>query len=252
MKTIEVIDRSGEKVNLLIELGSDSLRYTPRSKNIKTGNIPTQWIGASRDESKATCTPCPLFKDGTCYSQYGTPAIGHVNLNKVDIGKRTLEQSLSKRADTAKYARLGAIGDPGSIEASVYADHEKTIRNSGLGALSYTHHWFLPHAEHLKGHALASADNMTDVQDALADGWRVAVHVDENDACFNGQTIKEAPQGKIGGKKYFLCPAQRESKTTCNTCGLCDGQRKTNVDVIVFVEHGSTMKYKKARDLKTL
>jgi hypothetical protein len=114
--------------------------------------------------------------------------------------------------------------------------------------MSYTHQWYLDHAKHLKGHALASTDTMADAVDAIRDGWRVAIHVDEKEK-LNGKTLKENPQGELkNGIKYFLCPAQRtDNAVTCNKCGLCDGTKDTKYNTIMFIEHGQQMKFAKQR-----
>lgn len=265
--TVIVRKRDGQFQSLKINLTEESVYYIPSSQNRKTGRMPSQFIGSSREESEATCRTCPLWKENTCYAQDGSPQLGHgALLRVVRRGEdRTLETALENRRVNAKYARFGSIGDPGSIAPDVYQKHEQMCRDEGLGVLSYTHQWFLEHAQHLKGHALASCDNMKDVQDATTQGWRTAIHVDANAAVFNGKTIEEAPQGTIKREpirgadgrfksnsiKYFLCPAQREgSKATCNTCGLCDGTKETKYNTIVFIEHGQQLKFKKQRDAK--
>ena len=266
-KQIMIRTRKGEFQSLVVDLGADSLNYVAQSHNVKTGIVPAQYIGSSREESESTCRMCPLWKDDTCYAQDGSVQMGHNQLLKVVRSGRDrgLDQALEGAREDAEYVRFGTIGDPGSIAPEVYQDHEAQVREWGFGILSYTHQWFLPHAQHLKGHALASADTMKDVNDAVDAGWRVAVHVDENDAAFNGKTIKEAPQGTIkrapkrgaGGRfvsnsiKYFHCPAQREgSNVTCNTCGLCDGTKPmaNGYNTIVFSDHGQQMKFAKQRE----
>lgn len=247
MKTIAVLDRNGKDCTLTVELGVDSLRYTAKTTNTKTGNIPTQWVGGSLSESEATCSVCPLMQDKTCYSQYGTPKMGHNQLLKASAkGKvRTVESAIAGKSKTAKVARMAAIGDPGSIAREVYETHDKAFRDAGLGVLSYTHQWYLPHAAFLKNLALASADTWQDVLDAKAEGWRVALHIDNATKLDGKTTLEEKPQGTVDGIKYFLCPAQRGKAVQCNDCGLCDAKKKTNVDVIIFLEHGVAMKASK-------
>jgi len=262
---IEVRNRKGQFQWLTIDLGEESIQYAAKSQNVKTGPIPTQWIGATREESEDTCRVCPLWARNVCYSQDGSPRLGHsALLKKVRQGvDRGIDQAITNAHEDAEFVRFGSIGDPGSIRPEVYDAHEKRFREEGMGVISYTHHWFLPHATFLKGKALASADNMQDVVDAVDAGWRVAVHVDAHDAVFNGKTIQEVHQGTIsrlpvqgeGGRyesrsiKYFLCPAQRtNNKTTCNDCGLCDATKPMKYNVIVFVEHGLQMGFEKLRE----
>ncbi len=254
---IETRNRQGQYARLIINLGEESLQYVAKSQNEKTGTLPAQFIGASREESEKTCTICPLWKAEVCYAQDGSVQLGHAALLKKQRSgaDRGIDQALEDAHEDAQYVRMGAIGDPGSIAPEVYQEHERKAREWGFGVLSYTHSWYLPHAKHLKGRALASADTKKDVEDAVASGWRVAVHIDDNDTKMFGVTMAEKPQGtvKMHGTevKYFLCPAQREqSNVTCNTCGLCDGTKKISPNVIVFLEHGLQMGFKKARDAK--
>lgn len=247
-----VRDRLGKFQWVMVNLGAESLQYIPKSQNEKTGRTVSQFIGASREESEQTCRICPLWKENTCYAQDGSPQMGHSSVLRVvrNGEDRSIEHALIHKHKTAKYARFGSIGDPGSIAPEVYQDHEQQTRGAGLGVISYTHQWYLPHAQFLKGHALASADNMKDVVDSVAAGWRSAVHVDPDAPLFDGKSIAEKPQGVMNnGIKYFLCPAQRtENKVTCNDCGLCDGTKPMKYNTIVFVEHGNMMLWKKQRE----
>jgi len=257
-RELTLVDRQGEIAKVLVGLREESVLYVERSNNKKTDDMPQQIIGATKEESIGTCQGCPLWKDRTCYSQCGISAIGFNETRKaVARGKdKSVRNALKRRNKRARYGRFGSIGDPGSIAEDVYFDHDTQFRAEGLGVLSYTHQWHWQHASFLKGKALASCDNWKDVVDSTNDGWRAAIHVDKDkNAIFNGKTILEAPQGEIDGKKYFLCPAQRKEflggrEAFCNDCGLCDGEKKTNVDAIVFIQHGSCMKMKKEREAK--
>jgi hypothetical protein len=251
VKKLEVRDRRGRFQWITVDLGEEEIHYVAVSQNHKTGPLPTQWIGDTREQSEETCRICPLWERNVCYSQDGSPRLGHASLlRKVRVGEdRSVQYAVDNAQRNAKYVRFGAIGDPGSINEDVYKDHENRFREAGFGVISYTHQWYLDHAQFLKDTALASADTMKDVHDAHKAGWRVAVHVDEKDLVFNGKTIVDSPQGVLpDGTKYFLCPAQRtNNKVTCNTCGLCDHKKPTKYDCIVFVEHGNQLKYEKQR-----
>ena len=255
-KKIMVRDRQGHFQSLVVELGADSLQYVAKSQNEKTGILPTQFIGASREESESTCRICPLWKDNTCYAQDGSPQMGHSSLlGAVRRGfDRGLDQALENCHKDSMYLRMGAIGDPGSITPEVYQEHEAKAREWGFGVISYTHQWYLEHAQHLKGRALASCDNAKDVKDAVNAGWRTAVHIDESDSAMFGSTMAEKPQGSVnmGGTEvnYFFCPAQRSHNAVkCNDCGLCDGTKPmaNGYNTIVFIEHGNQMLWTKQR-----
>lgn len=256
VEKIKVRTRKGEFQWINIGLTAENLQYVAKSSNVKTGKTPAQFIGSSREESESTCRICPLWKNNTCYAQDGSPQLGHNALLRVtrEGRDRGLDQALEGAHEDAKYVRFGSIGDPGSIAPEVYDDHEGRAREYGFGVISYTHQWYLDHAQFLKGRALASADTMKDVVDSVAAGWRSAVHVDADDPCFDGHSINEKQQGTMqNGVKYFLCPAQRvdakgeDIGVTCNDCGLCDGTKDTKYNTIVFVEHGLQMGFTKLR-----
>ena len=133
---------------------------------------------------------------------------------------------MQKRHKSAKYVRLAVIGDPSGLDDTELQAQEQAIRAEGLGVLSYTHFWN-GRGAHLKGRAMASCDTWEQVDDAIAKGWRAAVHVDSIDKM----------QGKTdGGNTYTVCPSQRKEGVTCNDCGLCDASKKA-VECIVFLEH---------------
>ena len=201
--------------------------WTGRSSNRKTGDIPQQFIGLSREESKASCTGCPLLADKSCYAHFGSEAWGHSAMIKASArGKDySLDNALSKRAKTAKYVRLGAIGDPCVTPIRAIA---QTVKSFGLGLLSYTHFW--RDNQDLKALAMASCDQWTDVVDAVKMGFRATLHVKPEWLKTNGT------KGSINGVKFAQCPNQTHG-TTCNDCGLCDPTRTLTVPVIIFQEH---------------
>jgi hypothetical protein len=202
--------------------------YTPRSSNRKTGNIPQQFVGLTRQESKATCHGCPLLAS-SCYAHRGTENWAHSGVIKAaGQGKDySLATAIRDRHPTARYVRFGAIGDPSGLGARMYRQAEQLVRDAGLGVLSYTHFW-RTRGKALKGHAMASCETWEQVELATSQGWRAAVHVPGLDK----------PVGKTAsGKTYALCPAQKTNlRVQCNACGLCDATHK-GPEVIVFLDH---------------
>jgi len=212
--------------------------YTSKSNNVKTGNIPQQFIGETRELSKESCSGCPLLKpkinengepeEIPCYAQNGTEGyFGHNSVIRANKNGKdyTLDNALKNRAKTAKYVRLGSIGDPSAVEDVLEVG--QTIREEGLGVLSYTHFWD-SRGEFLKGEAMASCDTWEEAEEATNRGWRATVHVDK----------LEQKQGKTEtGKRFTLCPAQRtDNRIKCNDCGLCDAKRDA-AEIIVFLNH---------------
>lgn len=259
---IMVEDAKGHEVELTIELGMRSVYANNRSWNRKTGNIPQYFIGSTIEESRETCTPCPLYQARTCNSQYGTPLLA-VNsiINAHARGKAyRAEEAIATRQATAKAVRMAPIGDPGSLAKRVYDRLEGLARQAGLAVLSYTHQWRYAHAQHLKGRAMASCDTRQDVLDAVPAGWRAALHIDTGDTQTLGVDVQAHPVGTIDldgtPVRYSHCPAQRQDllakgkHVQCNDCRLCDATRAQSIDLIVFNETGKAMAAAKARQAK--
>lgn len=131
--------------------------YSSQSFNSKTGNIPQQWIGATREESKATCTGCPLLDNG-CYARRARIAWGHSNVIR-SVKDKSIEAALRGSIRSARYIRFGTIGDPSAIDPAVYDEHMRLARAYELGVLSYTYFW-RTRGSWLRGKALASCDTV--------------------------------------------------------------------------------------------
>ena len=232
------------------KLKSADILYTATSSNRKTGNIPQQWLGSTYEQTRETCSGCPLLTHAkvdktasskkaqkfgqACYAHYGFVRMGFMSILKrnQEGGDYSLDSALENRNVDAKYVRFGAIGDPSGINDATLKAHEKKIRKAGLGILSYTHFW-RDKGKHLKGRAMASCDNWTQVEQATSEGWRAAIHVDARELELLG--VMQKSGATPAGKKWTRCPAEL-GKSSCNTCGLCDASRKA-VDIIVFVNH---------------
>lgn len=206
------------------------LLYIPQSKNQKTGNIIQQFIGGTREESLKSCDGCKLLKDRSCYAQFGTEEWAHINIIKAQFRKDyTLRNALKKRHKESKYVRFGSIGDPSIIPATIYRSITKTVREKGLGVLSYTHFW-RNRGSHLKRLSMASCDSWKDIRTALKEGWRTTLVVSKDFIEKNGN------KGKFGKWKWVLCPFQSHG-TQCNKCGLCDASKEYLVPIVLFKKH---------------
>lgn len=204
--------------------------YTHKTDNVKTGNIPQQFIGATRQQSLKSCAGCKFLENKKCYAQFGTVTMGHWAIIKAAAYKDySLKHALKERSPNAKYFRLGAIGDPSGINNRVLVATEKAIRRAGLGVLNYTHFWATRGA-HLVGRAMASCGSFKEAWSAVRAGWRATVVVSQN------FVDKHGTKGVYRGLKWAVCPYQTH-KTQCNDCGLCDGSRKELLPIIAFIEH---------------
>ncbi len=215
------------------------------TKNTKTGDVPTLWVGATREESKATCEGCSLLDSKGCYAQYQTQSFGHSAMVKARArGKRyTFEGAMATRRITARMARFAAIGDPSRINHPTLRRWIGAVTAAGLRPIGYTHHWRDPINAWLQDHFMASADSLTEADEALDAGWAATAVVP---ADFTGGTTPK-------GRKAIVCPAiaaQRAGrKLTCNQCRMCHPKSTTAIKhrltVIVFPDHGPRARQRK-------
>lgn len=223
-------------------LTDSAILWAATSTNVKTGNVPTAWVGATRDECRESCRGCPLApKDiggnGACYSHSGSPAIAASSIRKAAArgADRSLTAALKNAARSARMVRYTAIGDGGRVAPGVADSITSTVRAAGLQLVGYTHHWrdALVAAD-WRGRLMASVDTLADADAALAAGWRAAAVVPADQPA-RGTTP--------GGARYVVCPAQTsDGRVTCNDCRLCDGSKAG--PVIAFREHGNGVKHR--------
>ena len=213
--------------------------WTPDSGNDKTGDIPTGWIGASREQCMDSCNAvaCPLRPkveggDGQCYAWHGTPVMGFASMLRARARGKAydLAHALAGRKASARMVRLGALGDPASCSPLAAAFIASKVRAAGLTLVGYTHGWRT--ADHWRGRLMASCDTLQEADEAAALGWRPTVVLPYHHEGRHFTT----PAGRTG----VVCPAQiRPKVVTCNTCRLCDGAA-TRGPVIGFIDHGPT------------
>jgi hypothetical protein len=207
--------------------------WTAETGNRKTGNIPTAYIGTTKEEAWASCEGCPLrAKD--CYAWHGSVRIGHtVALNgyKKNPAKYTFGNALRMRSKSARMVRVSAIGDPSEANHRTLHSNAKEVRKLGLAYIGYTHFHMRPKNEGLKSLFMASCGSIQEADDAVKRGWRATAVVPWD----------YAPKRSItpAGNTALVCPAQTTANAiNCNDCLLCDASRKTNFDIILFRDHG--------------
>jgi hypothetical protein len=218
------------KVSCPPSVPATAAMWTGTTANTKTGDIPTLWVGSSREESKASCKGCPLLNNG-CYAQGGTPSMAHSSMIRAaKKGKRyTLKAALQASKRSAKMARFGAIGDPAALPLAYLKKAIGAVKAMGLDAVGYTHHW--RSKPELAGVFMASCDSLEDCDDAMSMGYRAAVVLPWD---HTGRFT--TPQGAKG----IVCPAmaaeEKGKSVTCNDCRLCDGSKPG--PIIGFPNHG--------------
>jgi hypothetical protein len=221
------------------------LYWKNTTRNRKTGDIPTAYVGATREESKESCRGCPLLET-SCYAQKGVVAVAHNSLLKrvKRIGERqyTLKHALFNRNVRAKYVRLSAIGEPTRCDPSEVREHHDVVRKEGLGWLAYTHFYEEAAEKGIGDLFTASTHSLEEADRMLALGAKRATVVVNWDYYDQGYS-----QLTPGGAKAIVCPAMaahsKGSRVTCNECGLCD-PAKPGPKVIMFPEHGTTVQSK--------
>ena len=215
----------------------------------KTGDIPTAYIGETRDESKESCSGCPLLEK-VCYAQNGAVAFAHGSMTKkhVRLGDKaklfySFEEALRKRCFTAKYVRMSAIGDGARANPQeVRAAHDQA-RSAGLGWLAYTHFHDEVVAAGTQDLFCASASSFEEADAAIAKGFKRAAVVAPLEVLDENKKIWTTPDGN----KAFICPAigahAKGRRVTCNQCGMCDPSRP-GPTVVMFPEHGKSAQKK--------
>lgn len=227
--------------------------WSPRSTaNKKTGNVPTAWVGASREESLESCKGCPLLDNRNCYAQFGSAAMGHGHMIRANAEGTdySLEHALEYRSRDAKIIRLAALGEPGRMSLLWWRNVHKRAANppgirfgkgfrrdftaKPLEVVAYIHNW--QSRPDLAGMAMASCDTLAQVDQARALGFRATVVLPRSHV---GRDFK-TPDGATG----IVCPAQQSGgAVTCNDCKLCAPKR--NGPVIGFIDHGPQNRVRK-------
>jgi len=202
--------------------------WTVSVGNEKTGAIPTQYVGLTRDESWDSCDGCNLRPDkvGGCYAWNGRSKMGAASVRRATERGRPADLAtvLTRTPRSAKAVRFGAIGDPSRVDRKgLYADVARA-RAEGLKVLGYTHLWNRePHNGRLKDSLLASCETLEQAESALAKGWLVTV---------------AGPESVAG---MVTCPHYARPEIQCNRCTLCDVPtlRKSGYKGVVFPAHGA-------------
>jgi hypothetical protein len=221
-------------------LNDTDILWAPRSRNVKTGDVPTAWVGLSKSAGLESCRGCPMAPrsvggDGSCYSHSGSPAIAASSIRKAAARgvARDLTAALRESSRAARMVRYTAIGDGGRVAPGVADKIVSTVKAAGLAFVGYTHHWREAQvATDWRGRLMASVGSLAEADEALAQGWRAAAVVS-----VDHPARSVTPQGA----RVVVCPAQvSDGRVTCNDCRLCDASRPG--PVIAFREHGNGVK----------
>ncbi len=219
-----------------------------RVTNDKTGDVPTLYVGFTREESKASCRGCPLL-ESECYAQHGTPLLGHASVQSTVArdGSRARyhwRRAINRRSKKARMFRVSALGDAARANQRELGLAMHYAHLSGLAVVGYTHFW--REAPHLATSLCASVGSTTSVEKSIGEA---------NEAIRAGfRPALVMPAGTTGtyqladGHRAVLCPAiaaaQRGIRYTCNDCAsskrgaLCEGSAGPERPVAYFPDHG--------------
>ena len=213
-----LIHRQQSRLNPAVEVG---VFLTKKSKNKKTGNMPQLLIirldqapnkAVQNGDDQAICGDCKHRKqaDGkrSCYVKviHGPASIYKAwKRGSVDTASLDTARKLCKN----KVTRLGSYGDPASINPEVW----ETVLADSRSKTGYTHQWKTNPA--LSSVTMASVDSPEEQRQAQRLGLRTFRVRTETEPLLPGE---------------ITCPASAEAgqRTTCLTCGLCDGKRGPN------------------------
>ena len=218
--------------------------WTSTSNNIKIGNIPQLWIGATVRETVDTCLTsgclqCPSWAGGEggahdeeCYAFKGRVFHGLKSIQRAMLkGKNyTIDYALSRALRFAEYVRITAIGDPcvvTPIEADIMV---MKIHNAGLKIIGFTAGW--RSAPHWKKYLMASCTSLEEAAEARALGWNPSIVY----PVMPEKQSMRLPDGSMA----LVCKAiwmdkKKNKHVTCNQCGLC-GEDNPGI-AIIFPQH---------------
>lgn len=126
-------------------------------------------------------------------------------------------KSLEKTTDN--FVRFGSYGEPVLHPFELVS----SLANKANNFTGYTHQWNKDGIEKFSAYFMASVHNPIEAIQALSKGFRSFISsVDENDR-----------------KGYISCNASKEKdfKTNCSVCGLCNGMSAKTDRSVVINEH---------------
>lgn len=221
------------------------LLWLATTSNTKTGAVPTAYIGHTIEEVRDSCEGCALLDNG-CYAWGGFSRVAmmrHEVRNQDDPERFKLQTMLHRIDKNAKFARIGAMGDPAHAKRDSLRRDIATLREFGLHVISYTHFWFEDYAQDLKDICMASCNTRAEAEVALQMGWNPTLVLPWDHDLIEGNSFNlqdGTPEGALG----IVCPAQLKEWVTCNSCLLCRVDhpvwKKGKLRAIGFVDHSKT------------
>jgi hypothetical protein len=229
-----------------MEVNMEIVSYlAARADNDKTGDVPTVWIGINKEQARASCdaVECKLrpwapnrSKDTpVCFAHGGTPAMGLSSIARShERGTLNLndEQMLKQRAKSARFIRIGAIGDPAVKPWGWWYRIRRLAKKYGLKTIAYTHGW--RKRPDLVGMTMASVDSLDEVAEAKAMGFQVAVATREVDPKTKTVTLPDGTTARVC--RAINSKACGKPMIQCNQCLWCTGDSPDLT--VIFPDHG--------------
>ena len=220
--------------------------WLARTSNVKTGDVPTAYVGKTRHQALRSCKGCKLLKNKDCYAWYGTPGWalnGIIKAYKRNPNRYSFLNAIANRAPSARMVRMSAIGDPARANRKSLLNAWKLAKQLKLAFVGYTHFHKDKTNSKLKSILMASCDTVDDADEAVSRGWRATAIVPYN---FNDKRFVTP-----AGNHAVICPAQTKDNITCNDCLLCDASKNTRFSIVAFKDHGPKVR-NKIRKMKKL
>jgi hypothetical protein len=223
---------------------------TPDSKNSKTGNMPTLWVGVTKEQALESCriSGCKLLPrrfggaDGwindelklkPCYAWQGTVKMAARSIYRSfarNDRKYGIEHALNAAPRSARVLRLTGIGDPSALTEG-QADHITEVTHyHKMKLYGFTAGWRF--ASWWKGRLMASTFTLEEADEALDKGWRASTVLPHD---FVGEGPKKNTFVTPKGRKGVVCPFQMGARLQCTTCKLCVAEKRG--PIIGFVSH---------------
>jgi hypothetical protein len=216
---------------------------TKISSNRKTGPIPVS------SSSNVTCPDSCSFKNGGCYGM-GGPALIHWRRISEGVKGVQWEEFCNeiKKIKRGQIWRHNQVGDLVGINEVIDGNSLKMLVAANDGKLGYTYSHKPVISSDTVSEQLAS-DNRKAVEHANKNGFTINLSCDslmEADLKHNLNigpvvvVLNSKTTDKVvytpEGKKVVICPATYKDDVTCNSCQLCQKQRKC---IVGFPAHGN-------------
>ena len=222
---IEYIYKRDEIINVITLTASQNKKLGWFKNVLGTYHFSPEQLEGGIEKDSKSCLDCPLSYtsgNGKCYTHKGLQRLGLLSMLK-RLRKLSIEDwnvdSFNKFTDQLKsfnidLFRAGIYGEP--IYLSI--DEIQQLKALSKNMTGYTHQWSKPEFNEYSNFLMASTHSIFETNLANGLGWR----------SFN-----------VGIIEGVNCPASKEAgkRTTCASCGLCNGSTGNSSKNIYIKQH---------------